>query len=781
MRKCLLLSLTLLMAALLYNMAFTLTGCGQNASSPVPLAGYGSSFEPSSSPLPSPSSSPSPSPSVSPSPGTTGTVTGIIYDSDSYEEIQGAQVTIGGKTTLSDWVGHYEIDGLSPGTAQVTASCEGYLGYSGSMTIPTAGATTQDVLLEPPTTVSGTVTDGTTSLPLAGVAVTLGTSTVTTDAKGQYTLSQVPSGDQTVTARLTGYNSSTASITIPGNENYTQDFALYPVSRTGTVNGHITDALVGVSLGGVTVTDSTSKITATTNEFGHYTLNAVPSGTQAITATQTGYKDYKGTVKVGDTTVTTFDFTMAMPGTAGKVKGQALDMNTGELLKGVTVTVDSKNTTTDKNGSYSFDNVKKGTLAITASKEGYLTHTDAVVVEPDTNDAKCFALSKTPLRKGPYLLYNNITTAMTVLWQTYASPKDAKIEWGGSTAYGHSATVTENSSSMNEHRFSHTITGLAEGTKYYYKITVDGQSQEGSFRAAPGASAKELSFYAYGDTRANHYLWEGVNDHENVCKAIMSDMSGSDLRQTLILNDGDIVRHGLDEAYWDTQYFNRSYPGQMQLESTLPIMTSIGNHECYLSNCAGIDSVIGGQLLLKYWPYAMFPRNDRFYYSFDYGPIHVAVVDTWMHRDYTPGTDQYEWLSKDLDSTTKTWKIVFMHTPAWDCMFVDDAIISGLTPLFAQKGVRLVMAGHVHHYCRAQVPKDTGITYLALGGGGAPHDLVPLNPNDYNPKSKAYILKAESTFHFARFEVTSDAINATVTRVDATGKTSELEKFTITK
>ncbi|MDQ7825936.1 MAG: metallophosphoesterase [Candidatus Eremiobacteraeota bacterium] len=224
---------------------------------------------------------------------------------------------------------------------------------------------------------------------------------------------------------------------------------------------------------------------------------------------------------------------------------------------------------------------------------------------------------------------------------------------------------------------------------------MDGQSEAGSFRTAPGASAKELSFYAYGDTRANHYLWGPVNDHENVCKAIMSDMSGSALRQTLILNDGDVVRHGLDEAYWDTQYFNRCYPGQMQLESTLPIMTSIGNHECYLSNCAGIDSVIGGQLLLKYWPYAMFPRNDRFYYSFDYGPIHVAVVDTWMHRDYTPGTDQYEWLSKDLDSAGKAWKIVFMHTPAWDCMFVDDDIINGLTPLFTQKGVRLVIAERI--------------------------------------------------------------------------------------
>ncbi|MHC9541995.1 MAG: hypothetical protein AB9903_21005 [Vulcanimicrobiota bacterium] len=82
---------------------------------------------------------------------------------------------------------------------------------------------------------------------------------------------------------------------------------------------------------------------------------------------------------------------------------------------------------------------------------------------------------------------------------------------------------------------------------------------------------------------------------------------------------------------------------------------------------------------------------------------------------------------------------------------------------------------------RSKVPNDTGITYLALGGGRAPHDPVPLNPNDYNPKSKPYILKAESTFHFARFEVTSESIKATITRVSDTGATSELETFTITK
>lgn len=696
----------------------------------------------------------------------TGAVTGTVIDSTSNDEVQNAVVTIGGQSTLTDWVGHYEIQDVPAGKMSVQVTCDGYLTYTGAMRVVAETTTVENIYISPPSQVEGTAIDGRSNNPLEGVAVTLGDSSALTNELGHYTLTEVPAGLQRLTARKTGYNPASALARIPSDETYTQDFTLYPAGSTGSIQGTVTDAISGMPLGGVQITVGEAK--ATTDARGQFLLTGAPSGTQTLSAIFTGFNKYEGTVEVGDRTIVTFDFEMARPGTAGTVSGQILDMNTGETLKDATVTIGSKTTLSGSKGKFSFTYIPAGTPTITVSKADYLTHSDTVIVEPDTINDKDLTISKTPLRKGPYLLYNSDPSTMTVRWQTFNSPLEAKLEWGETTAYGHSATVTENSGAMNEHQFSHTITGLTEDKLIYYKVTVDGQSEKGSFKTAPAPSATDVSFYSYGDTRAGHALWEGVNDHDLVCQAIMNDMKADSKRQTILLHNGDIVRHGLDEAYWDTQYFMRCYKAQLEVESTLPILAAIGNHECYLTNCSGLDYADGGKLYRKYWPYAMYPRNDRFYYSFDYGPVHYASVDTWMHPDYTPGTDQYDWLSQDLANSSKPWKVVYMHTPGWDVDTLDNKIIDGLTPLFQQNGVKLVIAGHVHHYSRCLVD---GITWLAMGGGGAPMDFLK------KPPYPSYVKKAELKFHFGRFDVKGDAINATIK--DLYG--NEIDSFDITR
>jgi hypothetical protein len=52
-------------------------------------------------------------------------------------------------------------------------------------------------------TVSGQIRDRTTSQPLPGVTVAVGTRHATTDSRGRYSLKTVPSGPQTLTVRST--------------------------------------------------------------------------------------------------------------------------------------------------------------------------------------------------------------------------------------------------------------------------------------------------------------------------------------------------------------------------------------------------------------------------------------------------------------------------------------------------------------------------------------------------------------------------------------------------
>jgi hypothetical protein len=82
--------------------------------------------------------------------------------------------------------------------------------------------------------------------------------------------------------------------------------------------------------------------------------------------------------------------------------------------------------------------------------------------------------------------------------------------------------------------------------------------------------------------------------------------------------------------------------------ANLPLNGAEGNHE---RQGGGPD-----YFYLKYWPY---PYVGGYYWSFDYGPVHIAVVDEYT--SYATGSAQYNWLVNDLASTTKDWVFIMSH------------------------------------------------------------------------------------------------------------------------
>jgi hypothetical protein len=361
------------------------------------------------------------------------------------------------------------------------------------------------------------------------------------------------------------------------------------------------------------------------------------------------------------------------------------------------------------------------------------------------------------MEKGPYLLWTGNPTSMTVQWQTLQTPRQAVIEWGPNEKYCGWYRVNENNSDTYGHQFAHTITGLLPGSLTYYRVTVDGLTYTGSFKTAPTADAKDLTFYAYGDTRSQ------PNIHDQVLQQVMADVALQPLvRQTFILNDGDFVRYGLDESYWDLEYFNRQYTNTLNLEANLPILGVMGNHETYNISVPDLEEeVVGppspdwGKLLKKYWPYTFFADPQHFYYSFDYGPVHVAMIDQYT-ADLTATGAQAQWLEADLKNTTKPWKIVMFHEPAYGPK--DSArgadVRANMCPIFEKYGVKAVLQGHEHCYARQEV---NGIQYFILGGGGAPVEAP----------APGII----SQYHFARFAIAGDTLTVTVINKD--GQTIE--------
>lgn len=72
--------------------------------------------------------------------------------------------------------------------------------------------------------------------PLAGARVEISglSLSAATDTQGRYTIDNVPTGDQTITASASGYQSSSAAVNILESETTTQDFTLYPATSGNT-------------------------------------------------------------------------------------------------------------------------------------------------------------------------------------------------------------------------------------------------------------------------------------------------------------------------------------------------------------------------------------------------------------------------------------------------------------------------------------------------------------------------------------------------------------------
>jgi hypothetical protein len=103
-----------------------------------------------------------------------------------------------------------------------------------------------------------------------------------------------------------------------------------------------------------------------------------------------------------------------------------------------------------------------------------------------------------------------------------------------------------------------------------------------------------------------------------------------------------------DETVWAAQYFSPAYEHIPWFLAHIPVAGPRGNHEG------------AGMVFKKYWPY---PYVSDFYWSFDYGPVHVTLLDQYV--SYAPGSPQYNWLVNDLSTTNQPWKIITFHQPGW--------------------------------------------------------------------------------------------------------------------
>jgi len=320
-------------------------------------------------------------------------------------------------------------------------------------------------------------------------------------------------------------------------------------------------------------------------------------------------------------------------------------------------------------------------------------------IELKKNGCRCrfqdFSSARVFNRSLHWVIFEGLNTTMTVLWQTDA---DAGIS----------------------------------------RIEVDGIFRSGDFRTAPDAEASNLTIWAFGDTRTNPAT------QNQVLGAMLEDIAEDPVNgQSILLHSGDLVANGEDESSWSNEFFPPNQPNILEVQRRMPLMACRGNHEG------------NGNLFLKYFPYPYFDET-AFFYSYDYGPVHITVVDD--QSDISPGSRQYDWVKNDIGSSTACWKFVLFHKPAYGVGgHNNDANNQTLTGnLLEPAGVDLVINGHNHYYSRAF---KSGLNHVTAGGGGAP--LVDPDP-DY-----PFVVVAVKTHNYIRIDL--DGNGLLLTALDENG------------
>jgi hypothetical protein len=381
--------------------------------------------------------------------------------------------------------------------------------------------------------------------------------------------------------------------------------------------------------------------------------------------------------------------------------------------------------------------IKTGTPSPIPSSTVTLTKT---ILPTSTATFEPIHYSSINFRKGPYLIFTGDSTQMEVVWQLEETTPSI-IDWGTTDQYRNGSATTKEYNSDHMHRFI--IPDIKPSTKYYYRVIVGDGETTGSFLTAPESTAFDLKFFVYGDTR------DGTAIHDQIAEWIIEAYKADPAFQTFILATGDLVDSGDLEWMWDKQLFDPLYRKIRTVFANLAFLPAMGNHEG------------NGALFKKYFP---MPFVDQRYWSFDYGPAHVVMLD--QYSPFEEGTDQYKWLKNDLAASTKTWKFIVMHMPGWSASENNIDVQRSIVSLAEQYGVAAIFAGHNHYYARADV---NGVTHITAGGGGAPL-YVP------NPKAPNVIVTS-MTHSFVEVSIHGNTLDGIAYDIDG----NVIDRFSINK
>ena len=337
---------------------------------------------------------------------------------------------------------------------------------------------------------------------------------------------------------------------------------------------------------------------------------------------------------------------------------------------------------------------------------------------------------------GPVLLLPG-TDSMTVMWETDVKSVSHLIY--------RDRSGTEIEAESNGPAIHHEVrlTGLVPGTRYDYRVMVDGSvAHTAYFIALPEEGPYRVIFM--GDMRHNG----------GITTELFSLMDTFHPRFIVLL--GDFVGHADRAEDWKEQIFD---PGKTVFDH-IPVFGVPGNHDVQYDP----DLTMFRRFFIR--PAKTSPDSLTFTETIC-GDLYI-FLDIYSRRPFfafTEGIDLVRTL-KDASTREEARHIFLLSHEGVTSYWRLRRGYSGLRPftgIMARYGVTAIISGHDHHYTRGTT--YSGVPFFITGGGGSSlYDI-----NEYNPYAAMTGKKEFGTkvHHFLVMDVDGD--RCTFSAVDPSG------------
>lgn len=352
-------------------------------------------------------------------------------------------------------------------------------------------------------------------------------------------------------------------------------------------------------------------------------------------------------------------------------------------------------------------------------------------------------------------------TSRTIMWQSTYAAEAAVVEFRTKGSDDILSLPASNEEFVDDSTTTYihtaTLTDLTPGTAYEYRIGY-GEKRSDWFplQTAQGTSFKALVF---PDSQSSDYsAWAATKD-----PAWQAHQDAQ-----FFINMGDLVDNGEDHYQW-----NAWFDVVSDMITRIPVVPLMGNHETY-----NRDWKV--RMPEAYLHLFALPRLDQSayqnqFYSFDYGDVHFIVLNT-QFTEMEPfqnslQADEMEWFKKDIQGTTKKWKVVLMHKDPIQYGFANRPTPreegfsqEGIDwmPLFDEYGVDVVLSAHLHTYRdRGRIANfrrsENGPLYIITGVAGN----VQYPGLWKNHHLDEYVAPQPETDNYLVMEATSDTLTFT--------------------